>query len=68
MPASIHIFKSGTHTAMNGKRMPFTSAELAACAAAYDPAVHEAPLVIGHPTHDAPAYGWVKSLKKKGRI
>ncbi|MCU7123697.1 peptidase [Salmonella enterica] len=62
MPASIHIFKSGTHTAMNGTRMPFTSAELAACAAAYDPAVHEAPLVVGHPTHDAPAYGWVKSL------
>lgn len=62
MPAPIHIFKSGTHTAMNGTRMPFTAAELAACAAAYDPAVHEAPLVIGHPTHDAPAYGWVKSL------
>lgn len=62
MPASIHIFKSGTHTAMNGTRMPFTPEELAACAAAYDPTVHEAPLVVGHPTHDAPAYGWVKSL------
>lgn len=42
--------------------LAFTEHDLAATATAYDPAVHEAPLVVGHPAHDAPAYGWVKSL------
>lgn len=47
---------------MNGATLDFTESDLAACAQAYDPALHEAPLVIGHPKHDGPAYGWVKSL------
>ena len=28
-------------------------------ASGYNPALHEAPIVVGHPTTDAPAYGWV---------
>lgn len=59
---TLHIFKPGTHTAMSGQTICFTEADLAATCAAYDPAKHEAPLVIGHPTHNLPAYGWVKSL------
>lgn len=59
---SIEIFKAGTHTAMDGRALSFTEADLAASAAAYDPAVHEAPIVIGHPKNDDPAYGWVSSL------
>ncbi|KHS86766.1 peptidase [Pectobacterium aroidearum] len=62
----LHIFKSGTHTDMHGTKLPFTPADLAACAAAYDPSVHEAPMVIGHPKADAPAYGWVASLSTSG--
>lgn len=58
----IQIFKPGTHTAMSGAVLNFTEADMAACAAAYDPAKHEAPIVIGHPKHDGPAYGWVHSL------
>lgn len=58
----IQIFKPGTHTAMSGAVLAFSESDLAACAAAYDPAKHEAPLVVGHPKHDAPAYGWVKHL------
>jgi hypothetical protein len=58
----LHIFKPGRQTAMNGVTLEFCEADLAASAAAYDPAKHEAPLVIGHPKTDAPAYGWVKSL------
>jgi hypothetical protein len=61
-PAPLHIFKPGRQTAMSGVTLDFTDADIAACAAAYDPALHEAPIVIGHPKHDAPAYGWVKSL------
>ena len=58
----IEIFKPGTHTAMSGETLGFTEEQLRAAAAAYDPAVHEAPVVIGHPRADGPAYGWVKSL------
>lgn len=36
-------------------------------AAAYDPAVHEAPIVIGHPALDAPAYGWIARLQADGK-
>lgn len=58
----IHILKAGTHTSMAGQAISFSQADLAAIAAAYDPAKHEAPIVIGHPQHNLPAYGWVKSL------
>jgi hypothetical protein len=59
----LHIFKPGTQTDMNGRVIQFNESDLAASAQAYDPKVHEAPIVIGHPKHDAPAYGWVKSLE-----
>ena len=58
----LHIFKPGTHAAMSGASFDFTELDLAATAQAYDPALHEAPLVIGHPKQDAPAAGWIKSL------
>ncbi|MCT8349597.1 peptidase [Photorhabdus temperata] len=63
---SLHIFKSGTHTDMNGKQLPFSPADLQACAKAYDSSLHEAPIVIGHPKDNLPAYGWVKSLTSSG--
>lgn len=47
---------------MSGAELAFSETDLAATAAAYDPALAEAPIVVGHPAHDAPAYGWVKSL------
>jgi len=56
------IFKPGTHTAMSGAEISFTEADLIASAAAYDPQLHEAPLVIGHPSDNAPAWGWTKAL------
>lgn len=59
----LHIFKPGTHTAMSGASFNFSESDLAATVRAYSPALHEAPLVIGHPKHDAPAAGWVKSLQ-----
>jgi hypothetical protein len=51
-----------THTAMCGTSFNFTESDLTATVAAYNPSLHEAPMVIGHPQHDAPAAGWVKSL------
>lgn len=32
--------------------------------ATFDPTRHEPPLVVGHPRHDAPAFGWVEKLRK----
>ncbi|AZD92043.1 MULTISPECIES: phage protease [Pseudomonas] len=58
----LHIFKPGTHTAMSGVSFDFSESDLAATVRAYDPTLHEAPMVIGHPKHDAPAAGWIKSL------
>lgn len=58
----IHISRPGTHPDSAGREWTFTEADFAASAAAYDPAKHEAPIVVGHPRHDLPAYGWVKSL------
>ncbi|MEN9501530.1 MAG: hypothetical protein RI964_815 [Pseudomonadota bacterium] len=62
MSKKIHIFKSGTRQDSSGAMVTITDVDLAATAAVYDPARHEAPLVIGHPKHDSPAYGWVKSI------
>lgn len=58
----LQIFRTGRHTAMSGATLAFSATDLAASAAAYDPAKHEAPIVVGHPATDAPAYGWVRSL------
>ena len=61
-PKPIQIFKPGRHTAMSGTVLEFSESDLVASAQAYDPAKHEAPIVVGHPQTDGPAYGWVKGL------
>jgi hypothetical protein len=63
MTNSIHCFKPGRHLPMGGTRpIEFTERDLRDAAACYDPALHRAPLVIGHPTRLDPAYGHVKAL------
>ena len=62
---SIHFFRAGQHTAKDGKKIAFSEADLAAIAAAYDPATHEAPIVVGHPKTNAPAYGWIEKIVAK---
>lgn len=59
----IHIFRTGKHTSASGTTLDFSEDVLRAAAAAYDPAVHEAPIVVGHPKDNAPAYGWVSGLE-----
>ncbi|MDO5289337.1 MAG: peptidase [Pseudomonadota bacterium] len=61
-PKPIHIFRPGRWVAMSGEVISFTEADLAATAAAYDPAKHRAPIVKGHPATDDPAQGWVQAL------
>lgn len=59
---AIHIFRPGRHTSMQGATIDFGEGDLIATAKAYNPTRHEAPLVIGHPRADAPAWGWVGGL------
>lgn len=59
----VHIFKAGTHTSAGGTTIDFSEDVLKAAADAYDPKVHEAPIVIGHPADNGPAYGWISGLE-----
>ncbi|MGE0333087.1 MAG: peptidase [Ramlibacter sp.] len=60
---SFQLFKPDTTiTSAEGVAVTLTAEQLKGIAQRYDPAVHEAPIIIGHPTHDAPAFGWVKGL------
>lgn len=63
MPQLIEIAKPGTFTDLHGRRVELTAADLAECAKSYDPELHEAPVVVGHPKHNSPAFGWAKSLE-----
>lgn len=58
----IEIFKAGKHIAADGSEINFSAADVADIAANYNPDLHEAPIVIGHPKDNSPAFGWVKKL------
>ncbi len=59
----IEIFRAGMHVDSAGTDRSFTAADLQGIATAYRPALHEAPLTLGHPDSDRPAYGWVQRLE-----
>jgi hypothetical protein len=59
----VAIFKPGRHTSSNGVAAEFSEADLQATIDGYDPSLHEAPVVIGHPADNGPAWGWVKALQ-----
>jgi hypothetical protein len=58
----LQIFRAGRHTASDGTTHEFTEQMLRDVVSAYNPTLHEAPMVVGHPQHDLPAYGWVRGL------
>ena len=64
----IPIFRAGTHTDANGNEKTWTEAELDTIVQKYQPQEHEAPVVIGHPEHNSPAWGWVEGLKREGNL
>lgn len=61
-PRPIRILKPGTFTDIHGKKVTFAQADLDGIIASYNAASDPAPLVVGHPKTDAPAYGWVSAL------
>ena len=64
----IEIFKAGKRTDANGVEVEITTADLQQAVDAYNINFHESPAVIGHPKHNAPAYGWVKRLELDGDV
>ena len=59
------VFMAGTRADNSGKTVTITPDDVANIAKSYHPNFHEAPIVIGHPSDNAPAFGWVKSLSAK---
>jgi hypothetical protein len=64
----IEIFRAGRHTDMHGRQVEVTREDIADMASAYDPEKSEAPLVVGHPRTNAPAYGWARGLVAQGDL
>jgi hypothetical protein len=64
----IPVFRTGRHTDSAGNIREWTEEDLDVIVGKYDPAKHEAPVVIGHPEESAPAYGWAEKLKREGQI
>ena len=64
----IHVFKAGDQTSAQGVQRNFSEKDLEQVVKTYDPAIHEAPLVIGHAgdNDSTPAYGWIKGFAKQG--
>lgn len=70
LPPAIEIFRPGVLIDDAGVERTFTADDIKAMAEGYDPALREAPLCVGHPAGDMPAYGWVQRLavNKAGRL
>ena len=64
------VFKAGTHTDANGNTQEWSQSDLEMIVDKYnnqpEKEKHLAPVVIGHPEDNLPAYGWVESLKLQG--
>jgi hypothetical protein len=68
MKGWIEIFRAGKQTDMSGHTEEFTTKELDEIVETYDAKTHEAPVVIGHPKTDDPAWGWAEELRRDGDV
>lgn len=59
------VFRAGEQTDSKGRKRTFTEADLDTIVANHS-ADDPAPLVVGHPKHNDPAYGWTGGLKREG--
>lgn len=66
--ALIEIFKAGEHKSASGKTFNVTKDDLQIVVDNYKAEFHEAPIVVGHPKMDAPAYGWIEHLELDGDV
>ncbi len=59
----IELFKAGKYPQGN-----YTEKDLDEIVQTYSPALHEAPMVVGHPKKAAPAWGWVERVFRRGGL
>lgn len=64
----IEIFRAGTQVDSEGRTRQINSDFLEDVARNYDPSIHEAPAVIGHPADNSPAYAWTNQLRVRDGI
>ena len=60
----VEVFRAGTHTDSKGRKCQFSQADLDQMAANH--ALGAAPIVLGHPRDNDPAYGWADGYKREG--
>ncbi|MCU7494759.1 MAG: hypothetical protein HF314_12040 [Ignavibacteria bacterium] len=60
------ILRTGKFTDSKGRNHEFTEADLEERASKYNSEKHEAPICIGHPKDNKPAWGWIEKLEKVG--
>jgi hypothetical protein len=59
----VEVFRPGTFRAMNGQDYSFSEADVSDMAAGYDAIKAPTPVVVGHPKHDDPAFGWAAGFE-----
>lgn len=59
----IQIFEAGTHTDSAGVKRTYTADDISRTAQLYQERKVDAPLTLGHPKGNGPAYGWIADLK-----
>ena len=59
----IEIFRAGKYP-----QGTFTQSDIQQIAQHDNPQFSEAPVVIGHPNREDPAFGWTKELKRMGNV
>lgn len=67
MTRKVEIFRAGKQTDSAGNERDWTIADLDKIASSYNPEYHEAPVCIGHPKDNAPAWAWVKKVTREGQ-
>ena len=63
MSTPLHLARPGQFTDMHGQAVDLSPDLLAQLAASYDPTIYQAPLVIGHPKTNSPAFGHLERLE-----
>lgn len=63
----LEIFRAGKQTDSSGNSREWTEADLDKIVSQYEASEHEAPIVIGHPKTDDPAFGWIDRVFREGK-
>lgn len=63
MNTRIHLAKTGTFNDAHNRAVTVDGDLLKSLSESYNAGAHKAPLVLGHPSEGAPAYGWVDELE-----